>query len=195
MTDLNSQPAAIDEPAIVETGQPQEAPQTLEQLTESINKLTANRDTILAEKRIATEQRNHFEGELTAHKAASLDVTDKYQSLMKKVAFDDLLRKVCPMPDSHDFMAYELKDSVELKTVEGVAEAVYIKDGKEYSLEEMAKLVRDNKQYWSHILANVGSGGDSSGGLNSVNRPISGFGKIGTSGSAKTPNGGQFGLK
>jgi hypothetical protein len=163
-----------------------EAP-TLEQLNESIQKLEKNRDEILTEKRIATEQRNQVQGELTAFKESSSVMTSKYQSLLKKNAFEDLLTRIDPTDAGREFMAYALKDSVELKTVDGEIIPVFTKDGKEIAINDLAKLVKEDSKYASHILARVGSGMGSTGGSSTFEQR--------KSTSSTVQNKGPYGLK
>jgi len=187
MTESTTQPAAINELEEVEAVKQPE--QTLEQLNASIEKLKANKDAILNEKRALSTARGELQEQLDQATQAKNDLQKRYEQTLLSQGKEKLMSYIGVMKHSRDFMEYHIQQN-ELVALNG-DEVVYKNSrGEIVTLEELKAGMVKNDQLKPHIKAELPTMG---GGLSN--------GSVGHGGLSQSTkkinklNSGQFGLK
>lgn len=193
MTDL-TQPAATDESQVALPEVEIQEEQTLESLTESISKLEANKNAILLEKRALATASQTLQSKLDHAVESASEANAKYEALLLDTAKNSLLAGIAPTADSREYLSYLVKD---FATIENGVVSFKDKDGNIFkTASDLAKSIRENKEYAAHILAFPdanGLCGAPSGAGSLGDGSFSGSSSRNTSSQKQQSN--QFGLK
>lgn len=185
MTDLiNQEPAATNSLEEVEAVEPQ----TLEQLTISIEKLQANRDQILNEKRAITTARSELQSLLDEANQEKSDLKKRYEQSLINQGKEKLMSYVGIMPSSNEFINYHIESKGLVSLIND--EVVYKNErGGVVTLEELKESMCQSQQLKAHIRAEITTYG---GGLIGGN---TGHNSGSSSPTKKNNQSSQFGLK
>ena len=132
---------------------------TLSELNESIQKLRANRDLILTEKKAAKRATDAMKAEYDTLNGNYVTMSEQFRTHLKQTAMNNLLAKVDIEDEAMEFMNYKLAKHIQVTNENDTHGFSFVdQEGKAIEFNDLVRAIKDDPKYAPFVIRRASGG-------------------------------------